>query len=340
MLERRDRRFLYRVRTNALCRFTGLRMATVPETGSPIILHQALASTDHPYVVEYDVPLAIHGYNYSNYLRHVDKARRLLEHDSMRVLFVFSEWAKRSFALHFGKEAAAKCKISYPLASSRSNVFREDRRYDFAFISTKFRVKGGLELIRAFKTVRHSTAPDLKMCVVTNLDEARELVGELTDFSGIEWRAANLDEAAIATLLSDTHCLVHPTLWESFGVVVLEALAAGCAVITSHMASLPELVTNESGILLRVPIGQVVGDMTIPRFSNTRHFAELLSRLSLHGFEKDLTAAMVTMATDRTRRARYQEAARILYRERFSAEAWKESMRANLRTAFPDLETR
>jgi hypothetical protein len=103
------------------------------------------------------------------------------------------------------------------------------------------------------------------------------------------------------------------------------------------MASLPELVTSENGVLLRLPIGQVVGDMTVPQFSS-RHFAKLLGRLNLRGFEQDLTAAMLAMATDRERRAKCQEATRGLYRQRFSPEAWKSSMRANLGSAFPGLQ--
>ena len=165
-------------------------------------------------------------------------------------------------------------------------------------------------MLHAFESVRHLGAPNAKMCMVTNLNEAKETVGNLSNFAGVEWRAATLDEAAIARLLSQTHCLVHPTFWDSFGVVVLEALAAGCAVIASNMASLPEAVTKNNGILLALPIGQVVGDMTIPEFSDTRHFAELLSRLDLHGFERDLIAAMVDMATNPTRRSKYQEGAR------------------------------
>ena len=38
----------------------------------------------------------------------------------------------------------------------------------------------------------------------------------------LEWREANLSEEEIATLLTDTCCLVHPSLNDSFGVVVLK----------------------------------------------------------------------------------------------------------------------
>jgi glycosyltransferase involved in cell wall biosynthesis len=340
VLERRYLSRWRRLHTNAVCRVTGIRQVRLSRSGVPTILHQALADTTTPYVVEYDVPLGLHGYSYSAYLRHGNKARGLLESPAMRTLFVFSEWAKRSFALHYGEEVAAKCRISYPLASAGANDSKQTRRYDFTFISRSFRVKGGPELLRAFRAVRQSTAPDMSMCVVTNISEARKLLGDLTAFAGVEWREANLNEDAIAVLLSDTHCLVHPTLWESFGVVVLEALAAGCAIITSKMASLPELVTSENGILLDLPAALVVGDLTIPQFNDVTHFGALLSRLNLRGFEQDLTSAMTAIASAPARRSGYQQAARDLYRRRFSRAAWDQHMRMNLRAAFPDIQIR
>ena len=338
-LERRDLNLLQRVRTNAACRLTGVRVVSISNCGVPVMLHQALASTDIPHAVEFDVPLAIHGYRYGAYLRHADKARRLLENPALRVLFVFSEWAKRSFATHFGEEVGAKCRVSYPLAASQARFGSETRRYDFTFISTNFRIKGGPELLRAFAAVRQSGAWEAQLCVVTNLVEAKNLLGDLAAFPGVEWREANLDQAAIAHLLSESHCLVHPSLWESFGVVVLEALAAGCAVIATDIASLPEVVADGSGRVLVTPIGQVVGDISIPEFGNPRAFARLLNRLSLHRLEDALAGAMSELVADPVLMAHHQRAARAVYTARFSREVWRERMREDLRAAFPEFET-
>jgi len=43
---------------------------------------------------------------------------------------------------------------------------------------------------------------------------------------------------------------------------------------------------------------------------------------------------------DMGRRANYQQAARELYRRRFSRAAWDEQMRVHLREAFPNLQVR
>lgn len=332
ILERRDRNVLQRLQVNAVCSLTGIRTVALPQKNIPVVLHQALASTDVPYVAEFDVPLGVHGYSYAAYLRHAGKARRLLEQPALRSIFVFSEWAKRSFALHFGEAVAAKCRVSYPLAAPSVQP-DTTRRYDFAFVSTQFRIKGGPELVRAFTAVRESGAPDACICVVTNLEEARLLLGDLAQFPGIEWREAKQSAAAIADLLVQSHCLVHPSLWDSFGVVVLEALAAGCAVIATSMASFPELVAEGSGILLEPPVKLTVGDFTIPWF-DPKALAAALKRMTLARFETDLAEAMTRLATDHTHRDACQFAARDLYARRFSSEAWSRRMKADLVAAF------
>lgn len=53
-----------------------------------------------------------------------------------------------------------------------------------------------------------------------------------------------LAAADLARLFRNAHLFVMPTLYEGFGLAVLEAMACGCAVITSNSSSLPE-VTGE-----------------------------------------------------------------------------------------------
>lgn len=58
-----------------------------------------------------------------------------------------------------------------------------------------------------------------------------------------------LGDAALAALYSTATALVWPTLYEGFGLPPLEALACGCPVIVSDVASLPEVV-GDAGVRL------------------------------------------------------------------------------------------
>jgi glycosyltransferase involved in cell wall biosynthesis len=61
---------------------------------------------------------------------------------------------------------------------------------------------------------------------------------------GLEKRvytADYLDEETLACLYSGARVLVYPSLYEGFGLPVLEAMACGCPVICSNTSSLPEV---------------------------------------------------------------------------------------------------
>lgn len=55
--------------------------------------------------------------------------------------------------------------------------------------------------------------------------------------------------AQLPTLMAGAIALVFPSLWEGFGFPVLEAMGCGTAVITSNLASMPE-VAGEAAILV------------------------------------------------------------------------------------------
>jgi len=69
---------------------------------------------------------------------------------------------------------------------------------------------------------------------------------------GIEGRVKFLEYVSdedLPIIYQKAKCFVLPSLYEGFGLPVLEAMAAGCPVVASNTSSLPEVV-REAGILV------------------------------------------------------------------------------------------
>lgn len=71
----------------------------------------------------------------------------------------------------------------------------------------------------------------------------------------------------LAVLFRNAHAFIAPSLYEGFGLPVLEAMSCGCPVIASDRGSLPEIVGSG---------GQVFGPFDIPAMAHA--VAELLCR--------------------------------------------------------------
>jgi glycosyltransferase involved in cell wall biosynthesis len=97
----------------------------------------------------------------------------------------------------------------------------------------------------------------------------------------------DLDDPAVVDQLQRAMALVHPTpvdatgdarAHELFGLAIVEAMAAGCPVIASAVASLPEIVVDgASGFLVPPNDSSAIGRAIERLRSNT----ELWSQLSL-----------------------------------------------------------
>lgn len=119
----------------------------------------------------------------------------------------------------------------------------------FLYIGRHDRHKNLARLIQAFQPL----SKDYELWIGGGYDRrytpalemmVREL--ELTDrvkFLGY------VDQNNLCPLLNQAMGLVFPSLWEGFGLPVLEAMACGCPVITSNLSALPETAGN-AGLLV------------------------------------------------------------------------------------------
>jgi len=128
------------------------------------------------------------------------------------------------------------------------------RRYDIGgeyllFVGTIQPRKNLVRLIEAFKKTR---SPQISLIIVGKKGWLSDEIYNAPKKFGIEDRVKFLGYVPtgdIVSLMNGALAFVFPSLYEGFGLVVLEAMACGCPVVTSNTSSLPEVVGN-AGILV------------------------------------------------------------------------------------------
>ncbi len=121
----------------------------------------------------------------------------------------------------------------------------------FLFVGTLQLRKNVARLIRAFAQVAHQD-PDVVLALGGKLGPRagalHELIGQLGLSNRVRW-LGYLPDADRPSLYAGAAAFVFPSLYEGFGIPVLEAMAWGAPVIASNTSSLPEVV-GDAGLLV------------------------------------------------------------------------------------------
>ncbi len=186
--------------------------------------------------------------------------------------------------------------------------------------------KGHRHLLRAWPVVARSM-PHARLLVVGEgswqarlTEEARALgVSDSVIFTG--WRSD------VAAILAAADLFVHPSLWEGFGLAILEAMAAGTCVVASRVSTIPELVLDgETGSL--VPPG------------DSRALADTILRLLADpGRRRQMGEAGRRRALETFSAERMVRATETVYEETLASasSAWLgRAMAARVTKVFPD----
>jgi glycosyltransferase involved in cell wall biosynthesis len=171
-------------------------------------------------------------------------------HPSCKALFFRSNaslqsarnWLQHPQLKEIGKALLDKAHVLYPAAPvinevAMRNKWSTKKELRIVFCGRDFPTKNGVTALRIFATL-----PSEVQTRITYLGEIPEKTRE--DFGALFDRmkyVPNADRSEVLGILQDSHVLFHTARFEGVGIVLLEAAAAGMAVICGQGGGMPDL---------------------------------------------------------------------------------------------------
>jgi glycosyltransferase involved in cell wall biosynthesis len=182
------------------------------------------------------------------------RRRAALDEQAARFICVSEFIRDRALALGFSREKLIVHYIGTEIAAAAPPAQRADAPY--LFVGRLIEKKGVRILLDAFRLLRRSGI-ERPLHIVGDGALRADMEASARDLSGIVF-AGWLDPASVRARMASSYAVLVPSVTapngdaEGLPSVVLEAMAAGTAVIASRHAGIPEAVTDhETGLLAR-----------------------------------------------------------------------------------------
>lgn len=144
--------------------------------------------------------------------------------------------------------------------------------------------KNIVRLLEAFNQVRHEAGRGVKLVLAggrtptsQGIDEAIARLGLRDDLIEL----GHLPNADLPLLYAGAQLFAFPSLWEGFGIPVVEAMACGTPVLTSNLSALPEIAGGAALLVNPYSTAEIAAAM-----NSLLEDGELVARLRLAGIER------------------------------------------------------
>ena len=274
------------------------------------ITHRAVIECDTPYV------LSLYGVTWFRLARPL--LRRLLLRDQCAGIVCISAACRTALLAELGSSLSAKAHIVYPVPpdAGPSAVRVDGEPLRLLFVSTQFILKGGRELVGAVRALV-AEGHHVEMTMVTDVVAASAFVRPDDRF--IRLLSATMPREQLRRdMFSTSHVLVHPTLQDSFGMVLLEGLASGLPIVTTDLFAADEMVLpGMNGALVEPPVRYYAKDKRAVWSWWGIDVEKRLTAMEFPAFATALADAIRPMLNERYRRG-LSDGSRALFASRFA----------------------
>jgi glycosyltransferase involved in cell wall biosynthesis len=182
---------------------------------------------------------------------------------SCTCIITVSEHARSEIKHFLGERYLAKIAVIPEAAGPEfaiacSDTFKQQVReryqlpeYFFFTVATVEPRKNLITLLHAYLIAKKRLGSSCPPLIIVGRKgwNCADILGYMIELEGFVRFPGHVSDAELVALYQMATCLVFPSLYEGFGLPVLEAMSAGCPVITSNVSSLPEVAGN-AGLLI------------------------------------------------------------------------------------------
>lgn len=207
-------------------------------------------NSDKPFIIELDNPYTPAYYHLENFKQNKEKIKAQLD-KAFKITYM-SETCKNHAIELYGKVLEKKSFVNYPYMSEnyKKNNRNNDGVINFIFVGLNSRGKGGDELLETFVHVKEE---NIRLTFISNLSDEEKT--KYKKDSRITILPPQSREKLLNEIYPKMDVMIFPSFYESFGVVLLEALSFGMGIITLNTYATHEIVINDyNGRLLHHPI--------------------------------------------------------------------------------------
>lgn len=281
------------------------------------IKHRAVIECDTPYV------LSFYGVTWFRLARPL--LRRMLLRDQCAAVVCISAACRAALLAELGPSLARKAHVVYPVPPEPGSaaVRADGEPLRLLFVSTQFVLKGGRELVEAVRALV-AEGHHVELTMVTNVDVASAFVR--TDDQFIRLVPARMPREQLRRdIFGTSHVLIHPTLQDSFGMVLLEGLACGLPIVATDLFAADEMVQpGTNGALVEPPVRYYAKDKRAVWSWWGIDVEKRVTTLAFPAFAASLADAIRPMLDERYRRT-LSDGSRALFASRFAPEVRKAS---------------
>jgi glycosyltransferase involved in cell wall biosynthesis len=159
-------------------------------------------------------------------------------------IITVSNFSRREILKHY-PEAKNKIEVIYLGVDKRFKLINNiNKKNQILYVGSLNRRKNFMNVIKAFELLN---IKNIKLIVVGNFSnnfnidiETQKLLKRAYKNKNIEFKK-NIEDNELVKIYNESKLFIFPSLYEGFGLPILEAMACGVPVITSDISSLPEI---------------------------------------------------------------------------------------------------